>query len=498
MQALFQSSEKRQNTGDRNVSLLQKYEALEKSFAMIEFSPDGTILDCNSIFENVMGYKKPEIVGKHHSMFVDPTYADSFEYRSFWSRLASGEAFSSEFERRTKSGRSVWIEATYQPVLNAAGQTVGVIKSARDVTQQCNEIYNLSSMVESMPVAVMTVDPHDDFKIDYINQTSRNLLKSIEQHLPIKVDKMLGTSFDVFHKNPAHQRGLLATDKHLPHKARIKVGPEIMQLNICAVYDGNGRYIRAMLTWAVVTEAEKMADDVNSAVTNVMDLSGAIQGSAGDLNTATSHVTERAVSVSAATEEMTLTISEISSQIAQVSGRMGEIADEAQKTDSQVRELVENSSKVNEVVTLIQSIAEQTNLLALNATIEAARAGEAGKGFAVVASEVKTLATQTSKATEDISQQVSGIQASGGKAVLAVETIASAVSELSQLTNSIASAIEQQTSATSEISSSISSVSDSVSSTGAMTNSLVETAEKLRDLAGHMKSGISQFIDSTQ
>src|SRR5512140_2982957 len=157
--------------------------------------------------------------------------------------------------------------------------------------------------------------------------------------------------------------------------------------------------------------------------------------------------------VASATEELTSSIAGIGRQVAQSTEIAARAVDNARRTGDTARALAEGAQKIGDVVTLIQSIAEQTNLLALNATIEAARAGEAGRGFAVVASEVKSLAGQTAKATSEIGQNVGLIQSSTRTAVDSVREIGHAVRDINEVTSNIASAVGQQDAATREISS---------------------------------------------
>ena len=155
--------------------------------------------------------------------------------------------------------------------------------------------------------------------------------------------------------------------------------------------------------------------------------------------------------VASAAEELSASISEIARQVAQSSEIADQAVQDANRTDSIVKTLADGAQKIGDVVGLISTIAGQTNLLALNATIEAARAGDAGKGFAVVASEVKSLANQTAKATEDISQQVAQIQVATKEAVTAIEAISQTIGEVSRIATAIAAAVEEQGAATQEI-----------------------------------------------
>jgi methyl-accepting chemotaxis protein len=258
-------------------------QALSRSQAMIEFETDGTILAANQNFLSAMGYALDEIQGQHHSLFVDPAYKDSAEYQQFWAALRNGEFRSGEFLRFAKDGSEVWIQATYNPILDSTGTVTKVVKFAVDITEQKREALRaearatrLSQMVEGMPVGVMMCDT-ENFEINYMNKFSADTLKTLETYLPVKVDDMVGQSIDIFHKVPVHQRGILGDPRNLPHTARIEVGPETLDLLVTPIMDGNGDYVGPMLTWSVVTEkvkadarAEQLAQMVEGMPVGVM------------------------------------------------------------------------------------------------------------------------------------------------------------------------------------------------------------------------------------
>ena len=201
----------------------------------------------------------------------------------------------------------------------------------------------------------------------------------------------------------------------------------------------------------IVSEVADAAKDVHLTSEAISSSAEQTAQRTASAAAASAQASENVETVASATEELTASIGEIGNQVARSSEIAGKAAEEARKTNSVIEGLATGTQKIGEVVTLIQTIASQTNLLALNATIEAARAGEHGRGFAVVASEVKALATQTAKATEDISAQISDIQSATVEAVDAIQTIVTTIAEINQISNAISAAVEQQNGATREI-----------------------------------------------
>ena len=277
-------------------------------------------------------------------------------------------------------------------------------------------------------------------------------------------------------------------------------------------------------------DMHKMADDFQAAVGSIIDTVSSTSSqleSAANTLTKTADVTQElsgsvaaaseqasanVQSVASATEEMSSTVNEISRQVQESSKIAGEAVNQAQRTDARINELSQAAGRIGDVVKLITAIAEQTNLLALNATIEAARAGEAGRGFAVVASEVKALAAQTAKATEEISTQIAGMQTATQDSVASIKEIGGTIGRISEIASMISASVEEQGAATQEIArnvgeaakgtgqvaTSINDVNRGAAETGTASSQVLSSAQSLSRESHHLKLEVDKFLSTVR
>lgn len=426
---MFESFRKKQHnsevTTENNASheadfrnLVGLEEAISRSFAVIEFEPDGTILTANQNFLNAVGYSLGEIQGQHHKIFVPSQERNSSEYARFWTNLSKGQFQSGEFLRVSKTGKEIWIQAAYNPVI-VNGKVIKVVKQASDITEQKHNSIVTSGQVEAVERSQAVIQ----FKLDgtivsanqhFLNATGYTLNEIVGQHHRMFCDQQTRESEEYRNFWSALNQG----QNQNGHFKRVnKAGEELwLQATYLAVLNQYGKPFRVV----------KYAQDITGFITQ--------QNKASELGNM----------VADSVGEISDTVKEISESIQRTATETEKAEGLAGSTCEKAAGLQENGRLISQVVEVIQNLAEQTKLLALNATIEAARAGESGKGFAVVAQEVKDLAHQTDKATRDIEQNVENIMSSIAGLVDATDQITKSVVDVNSNTSSVAAAVEQQ------------------------------------------------------
>jgi len=480
--------------------------AIDRSMAIIEFEMDGTILWANDNFLDATGYELVELIGQHHSMFCDQQYARSLEYKAFWRRLRAGEFASGEFRRLRKSGEDLWIQATYNPILDDAGRPRKVVKFASDVTEQKQRSADHHSQLQAIDkvMAVITFDLDGT-----IQDANDNFLAAVGYTR----DEIVGRHHRMF-VEPAHARTQAYRDfwdrlgQGQPEVGEFcRVGKDGREIWIQASYNPilgpDGSPVKVVKYATDITEQvrvrreiEHVSLELGSASSEMTAVAGQLQGTASQVlseatsaSSAGSQVHANIQTVAGAVEEMAASITSISqntTHAAEVAGGAVELSSDARQT---LASLDESSSFIGEVVRVITAIAGQTNLLALNATIEAARAGEAGRGFAVVANEVKELAKETASATREISQRVGRIQSDSSQAVEAINGVAEVIEEMSSISQNIASAVEEQSVTTSEISRNVAQAAQG-------TESMVQAMGRVSDAAQESRQAAEVTLDA--
>lgn len=463
--------------------LVSKFEAIDRSQAIIEFGLDGVIQTANANFLNALGYRLEEIQGKHHSIFVTEDERHSAAYREFWDRLRRGEFQSREFRRIAKDGHTVWIQASYNPLLDRSGKPFKVVKFAFDITDQKMR----SADSEGQIAAIHKSQAVIEFDLNGVIQiANENFLNAVGYRLEEIKGKHHGMFVEPGYRNSAAYQEFWRVLREGEYQSgefkRIgKSGNEIwIQASYNPIHDADGR----------LTKIVKFATDITAQVEdrirrgNIQKSIDIDLGQITDAVTATSERISTAVSASTQTssnmqavasgaEELAASVGEISRQASNALDISTRAVQQANETNTIVSGLAIAAQKIGDVVKLINSIADQTNLLALNATIEAARAGEAGRGFAVVASEVKSLAAQTAKATDEISGQIAEVQSTTANAVTVIEAITGTISKINEISAAIAASVEEQASVTQSISSNMQVAAHGVSE---IDNSMKEIA----------------------
>ncbi|AUU21718.1 PAS domain-containing methyl-accepting chemotaxis protein [Aeromonas caviae] len=353
-------------------------EAIKAGAATVIFSPEGIIQEASTPFLALMGYGAAELIGQPHSQLCPRAWGESGDYRQFWRRLAQGEVQSGTFERVNRQGETRWLEATYFPVKHQ-GRVTRVLKMASDVTEQHQRLERLEALTEALDRsrAMIEFTPNGDIlhaNANFLSVMGYTLSEIAGRHHRIFCDETFLREQPRFWEELA--RGQFKSGLFMRHNSR---GQAVwLEATYNPIRDGSGKVVRVV----------KFASDITARIEQ-------------------NHATREAARLAHSTAQETLHSAEegagLLRAVVQTSSLIASQVDEA---IALIGQLNEQSRSIEAIVSTISAIADQTNLLALNAAIEAARAGEQGRGFAVVADEVRQLAARTSLSTDEIARVV--------------------------------------------------------------------------------------------
>ena len=529
-------------------------DSLNRSQAVIEFDMNGKVLSVNQNFCDALGYQSLELIGKHHSMFVNPDYAKSADYQDFWAQLRSGKFDRRQYKRIGKGGREVWIEASYNPVMRG-GKPYKVVKVATDITAnklatiedagKMSAISRAQAVIEfDLTGKILSANPN------FLKAMGYELADLIGRPHAMLCEKSYATSPDYQRFWERLRSGEFVSSEF---KRIGKAGNAVfIQASYNPIFDDEKRVIKVVKYATDVTERvravdaiaaglerlsecnvrmtidvpfsaefERLRNDFNKAIAefqstleNVLGETDALTTSSNTLNSdasALGHRTEQQAAAleqaSAALEQITVTVKEASLRardtrelVREARQATGDSVGVVQSAIAAIGRIEGASNEISSIIDVIDQIAFQTNLLALNAGVEAARAGDAGKGFAVVAQEVRELAQRSATAAREITQLISNsskeveqgvkLVSATGDALARIEQF---VASINQNVDAIATGSTEQATSLSEINMAVNQLDQVTQQNAALVSSIGHAGEVLAMGAGKMRDLVDLF-----
>ncbi len=519
-----------------------KMRALDRVQAIIEFAPDGRVLFANDNFLQLLGYSLDEVKGQHHRIFCDPTYAASPEYVLFWQKLNRGELEAGLFRRIGKGSKEVWIQASYNPVLDGSGKLTKIVKYATDVTAA----QNLASENSGKMAAIGRTQASIEFSLDgKILTANDNFLKAVGysleeikgQHHRIFCEPAYANSHEYLAFWQKLSRGEADTGLY---KRLGKGGKEVwIQAAYSPIADPAGKLAKVvkyaidvtatqqlvLSTQSVAQQAsagnltvriptagldaslKTLADSVNGLLESLIGPISKTRSALGAMGAATSDIAQGNNNLSQRTQEQASALEETASSLEELTSTVKQNAGNATQANQlaasargaaekggavvsaaveAMRAVTDSSKKVGDIIGVIEQLAFQTNMLALNAAVEAARAGDQGRGFAVVAAEVRNLAQRSSGAAKEISEllKTSSERVAHGASLVkdsgtALEEIVLAVKKVSDIIGEISSASGEQASGIGQINQAVTSMDKMTQQNAALVEEAATAADSV-------------------
>lgn len=485
----------------KNADYEGQLKAISKSQAVIEFDLTGHVLHANENFLAVLGYSLDEVKGRHHSMFVEPSYRESLEYRQFWERLGAGQYDAAVYKRIGKGGKEVWIQASYNPIFDMNGKPFKVVKYAADITEQTLSAKRFEQELER----VIGSAGRGDFDQRFTTEDKKGMQLKTSESVNLLLATCQSSLRDVQVLTSRAVRGDFSGRVDVSNKAGffLELGAgtndlmDVVQHGLDTVEHALKAMSEGDLERRITEDMEGIFDDLkqsfNSTIIKLRHVIGEVRANSEMLATAATEIAGTAQSLAEGANDQATSVEETSSAIEQMTASIGQNADNAKVTDGMARkaagEAEDGGQAVGATVTAMKSIANkigiiddiayQTNLLALNAAIEAARAGEHGKGFAVVAAEVRKLAERSQVAAQEIGELAEGSVQTAERAGGLLGEIVPAIRKTSDLVQEITAASDEQSTGVSQINMAMSQLTQLIQQNAAGSEQLAATAEEM-------------------